>query len=258
LNFCTQRHFPYVFSPCNTAQIILAHLGATYHSTKWFCVPTNTKKVVGCRQWHFHPYRKLHQYKLRARASFAISSCNMASTVISKKLRLASGQKKDASLILDCFRGVTALKPYWNKWIVSDVWINIINSRYDISDDLKFSSKELNTAVSRNKQYKSNLIETTAIANPMGLYKAWFKTRKEDNKQTTIVAYYATSPNNLPTAPGRNSKWYYDMLSLLPRNARSTRSTVEKHRDKRCLGRRIDAYHNGTVPEEEKTRRNHL
>jgi hypothetical protein len=88
----------------------------------------------------------------------------------------------------------------------------------------------------------------------MGLYKAWFKTRKEDNKQTTIVAYYATSPNNLPTAPGGNSKWYYDMVSLLPRNARST-STVEKQRDKRCLPEEGGSMPTATAPTQKKKSR---
>jgi hypothetical protein len=46
----------------------------------------------------------------------------MASTVMSKKLRVATSQKKDASLILDCFRGVMALQPYWNKWIFLDMY----------------------------------------------------------------------------------------------------------------------------------------
>eukprot|EP00978_Attheya_sp_CCMP212_P000429 scaffold877_cov57-Attheya_sp.AAC.4 len=68
------------------------------------------------------------------------------------------------------------------------------------------------------------------MANPMGLYKAWFKTWQDD-KEATIVGYYATSPNNLPTAPGGNSKWCYDthgmVVSLLPRStgSMSTRST---------------------------------
>jgi hypothetical protein len=61
---------------------------------------------------------------------------------MSKKIGLVAGRKKDASLILDCFRGVTALHPYWNKWIASDVWVGIINNRYDISDELQFSSTQ--------------------------------------------------------------------------------------------------------------------
>jgi hypothetical protein len=63
----------------------------------------------------------------------------MASIVMSKKLQLGTGRKKDASLILGCFRGATALQPYWNKWIVSDVWVDIIESLYDIPDDLQFT-----------------------------------------------------------------------------------------------------------------------
>jgi hypothetical protein len=65
----------------------------------------------------------------------------MASIVMSKKLQLGSGRKKDVTLILGCFRGATALQPYWNKWIVSGVWVEIINSLYDISDDVKFQAK---------------------------------------------------------------------------------------------------------------------
>ena len=152
----------------------------------------------------------------------------MSSVVMSKKLRIGTGRKKDASLILSCFRNATALQPYWNKWIVSDVWVDIIESIYDIPDDLQFTSKELNTAVSRNKVYRSNNIETTTMTNPMGLYKAWLKTRK-DGKQMTIVVYYGSKPNSLPTAPGGNSKWIYDMVSLLPRSTRST-STVKKNK----------------------------
>jgi hypothetical protein len=158
----------------------------------------------------------------------------MASIVMSKKLQLGTGRKKDASLILGCFRGATALQPYWNKWIVSDVWVDIIESLYDIPDDLQFTSKELIAAVSRNKLYKSNNIETTAMTNPMGLYKAWFKTKK-DGKQKTIVGYYATKPNSLPTAPGANSKWIYDMVSLLPRSTRSTSTEEEQTTDKKSL-----------------------
>ena len=45
----------------------------------------------------------------------------MAALVISKKIYVGTGQKKDISFIVGCFRGATALQPYWNKWIVSDV-----------------------------------------------------------------------------------------------------------------------------------------
>ena len=97
-------------------------------------------------------------------------------------------KKRCIAFILACFRGATALQPYWNKWIVSDVWVDIINSLYDIPDDLQFTSKELIASVARNKVYKSNNIETTTMTNPMGVYKAWFKTHKDSGgKQATIV-----------------------------------------------------------------------
>jgi hypothetical protein len=150
-----------------------------------------------------------------------------------------------------------ALQPYSNEWIVPDVWVDIINSHYDIPDDLQFTSKELIAAVARNKVYKSNNIETTVMVNPMGLYKAWFKTRKDkEGKQATIVGYYATSPNTLPTAPGGNSKWCYDIVSLLPKNTRSSTSTVlEQQTDKRCLPEEGSMSTTASVPTQKKRRR---
>jgi hypothetical protein len=190
----------YVFPPCKTDQ---NYVGTPWHPLleEYWLVPwTNHQQDKSCRMLTtaLSPLHKLLQWKLWAGASFAI------------------GPKKGVSLILDCFQGATSLQPFWNKRIVSAVWVNIINSsRYDVSDDLKFSHRELNAAVSRNKLYKSSDLEMTAIANPMGLYKAWFKTRK-DNKQCTIVTYYATTPNTLTTVPGGNSKWVYGMVSVAP------------------------------------------
>jgi hypothetical protein len=75
------------------------------------------------------------------------------------------------------------LQPHWNKWIVSDVWVDIVNNRYDIADGLKFSSKELIAAASRNKVCKSNNIETALMSNPMGFCKACWCKRQEEHRE---------------------------------------------------------------------------
>jgi hypothetical protein len=106
------------------------------------------------------------------------------------------------------------------------VWVDIINSRYVISDNLKFSGKELTAAISRNKMYKSTSIETTTMGNKLGLYKAWIKKFDKYLKNTTLVAYYCTTPNTLPMLPGGNSKWYDDLVSVLP--SHNTHSTGGK------------------------------
>ena len=129
----------------------------------------------------------------------------MASNVISKKIQLAPGRKKNSALILDCFRDATQLKQYWNKWIVADVWIEIINDKFDITDSLKFESKELNAAISRNGNYRSNQIDATTMPNGIGLYKSWRKKRDDNKKMTTTYAYFSTAPNVLPTQPGGNT-----------------------------------------------------
>jgi hypothetical protein len=92
----------------------------------------------------------------------------MASIVMSKKIQLGTGRNKDSSIILGCFCGATALQPYWNKWIVLDVWVDIINSLYDIPDDIQFTSKELIAAVSRNKLYKSKKNRNDSDGKPNG------------------------------------------------------------------------------------------
>ena len=158
----------------------------------------------------------------------------MSSSVMVNKLQIAPGRKRDSSLILDCFRGVTALEPYWNKWIVVDLWVAIINSRYDLEEDLQFSGKELGAAISKNVAFKSHNIDSTAMTNPLGVYKAWKKKRDGNTKSFTLVAYYATAANVLPTPPGGNSIWYENVVSLVSKI--STRSSKEEEeRRKRSL-----------------------
>jgi hypothetical protein len=217
-----------VFSPYDT---ILAHLCAAQSSTNGSVdQPPTRKKLSDVNNGTYTPT------ETSSTLAPIQSSVNMASVVMSKKLRIGTGLGKDASFILDCFRGVTVLQPCWNKWIVSDVWVDIINAHHDPPDDLKFTSKELNAAVARNPQHQSNLTETMSMAKPMGLCKSWFKRRTTEGKQAKIVAHHATSPNALPTASpsGSKLKWCYDLLSLPSRKTRST-SRKEKQGGKRCL-----------------------
>jgi hypothetical protein len=107
-----------------------------------------------------------------------------------------------------------------------------VNSRYDLSDNLMFSGKELTAAITKNKVYKStSSIETTTMANQLGLYKA--KKQDKHRKNSTIVAYYCTIPDTLPIPPRGNSKWYDNIVSLLPRITH--RSSDKTQGDKRGL-----------------------
>jgi hypothetical protein len=74
----------------------------------------------------------------------------MSATGMHKNVQFGSVRKKDASLFLDCFRGVTTHREYWNKWIVDECWIDIINKRYDMPESIRFTAVELNRAISRN------------------------------------------------------------------------------------------------------------
>ncbi len=126
----------------------------------------------------------------------------MSATGASKNLRFATGRKKDTSLFLDCFRDVTVHKQYWNKWISDQCWIDIINERFDIPQSLQFTTRNLNTALSRSKIYDGIDILTTA--NGLGIYKSSYK-----KLNTQVTGYYITTPGVRPSEMlGGNSKWY--------------------------------------------------
>jgi hypothetical protein len=131
-----------VFSPCDT---ILAHLRLTHSSTNGCGPPTTKKKLSDADNGSFTPAETSS-----IRRFFPFSSVNVASVVMSKKLRIGTGREKDTSLVPDCFRGVKALRPCWNKWIVSDVWADIVNAHCDLSDDLKFTSEEVSVQSHQN------------------------------------------------------------------------------------------------------------
>ena len=163
-------------------------------------------------------------------ALFCTHFDNMASNVISKKIQLAPGRKKNCALILDCFRDVTKMKQFWNKWITTDLWIEIINDRYAIDEALKFTGKELSGAISRNGSYKSNQIDATTMPNGLGIYKASRKRRDGFKKMVTTTAYFATTPNVLPSQPGGNTTWYSNMSTFHNVDTRREPTTTENKR----------------------------
>ena len=88
--------------------------------------------------------------------------------------------KKDSSLYLACFDGVRQHQQYWNKWIVSDAWIDIINDRYELPSSLQFNSADLNRAIGRHPRFI--YIDTVGESNSEGIYKASYF-EKVDNKK---------------------------------------------------------------------------
>jgi hypothetical protein len=99
-----------------------------------------------------------------------------------------------------------------NKWINSDVWVELIHQRYDIPEGLKFTSTDLNATVTRNYPYKGYDIECTIVPNVIGVCKATKRAGTSGNKKT--AAYLYSKPQTLPLAPGGNSRWYHTSVSL--------------------------------------------
>jgi hypothetical protein len=82
--------------------------------------------VVDSRQWYFDRYQH-YTHPFRTGAFKNHIFIIMSATGMPKKLQFGPSQKKDASLFLDCFRGATKHKEYWNKWAVDECWIDVIN-----------------------------------------------------------------------------------------------------------------------------------
>ena len=149
----------------------------------------------------------------------------MSATGMHKKIQFGSGQKKDASLCLDCFRGTVKHREYWNKWIVDESWIDVINERYDIPEALVFTAVELNRAIARNAVFKAAGIDGLTLANGLGIYKSSYRPKGNGKR---VTGYYITTPGTKPSEmPGGNSKWYRTLVKELP-SAISTRQNPLK------------------------------
>ncbi len=66
-----------------------------------------------------------------------IRTLNNVDNTEPRKYTLRSKPKKGAKLYLGCFDSVRKHKHYWNKWIVDDCWIDIINERLEIATRLQ-------------------------------------------------------------------------------------------------------------------------
>ena len=87
-----------------------------------------------------------------------------------EKTIFALNGKKDAKLYLACFDFVRQHPQYWNKWILSDGWIHIINDVYDMTNSLKFVSTDLNRAIGKHPRF--SCIDNIGESNLEGIYKA--------------------------------------------------------------------------------------
>ena len=96
----------------------------------------------------------------------------MSATGMHERVQFGPSRKKDASLFLDCFRGVTKHREYWNKWVVDECWIDVINERYDMPESIRFTAVELNRAISRNAGFQAAGIDSLTLANSLGVYKS--------------------------------------------------------------------------------------
>jgi hypothetical protein len=123
-----------------------------------------------------------------------------------------SRSEKNTKLFLRCFDSVRQHKQYWNKWILDDGWIDIMEDRFEIPTSLKFDSSQLNGAISRDPRFCG--IDTVGDANLNGVCKATHNERV-GKKKSGLTACYVATPNALPQKPGGNAKWFGDIVSAV-------------------------------------------
>jgi hypothetical protein len=47
-------------------------------------------------------------------------------------------------------------------------------------------------------------------------------------KSSRLTAYYVTTPNTLPQKPGGNTRWYKDMVSMVPKPTNTRQNPTDK------------------------------
>jgi hypothetical protein len=139
----------------------------------------------------------------------------MSTTPNHEKAQFGGDVQKNSKLFLRCFDSVRQHKQYWNKWILDDGWIDIIEDRFEIPTKLKFGSSQLNRAIGRDQRFSG--IDTVGDANVNGVYKATYYERV-GKKKSRLTAYYVTTPNKLPQRPGGNTKWFRDIVCTVPKH----------------------------------------
>jgi hypothetical protein len=150
----------------------------------------------------------------------------MSATGIPEKFQFGSGRKKDASLFLDCFRGATKHREYWNKWIVDECWIDIINKRYNMPESIQFTAVELNRAISRNAVFKAAGIDAVTLANALGIYKSSYR---PNGYAKRVTGYYVTTPGMKPSEmPGGNTKWYTLIVNEIPIAVNTRQNAIKR------------------------------
>jgi hypothetical protein len=155
----------------------------------------------------------------------------MSATGMHEKVQFGPSRKKDASLFLDCFRGVTKHREYWNKWVVDECWIDVINERYDMPESIRFTAVELNRAISRNAGFQAAGIDSLTLANSLGVYKSSYRPpKKPGTSRRRVTGYYITTPGNKPSEmPGGNSKWYTTLVNEMPSAASTRQNPIKRN-----------------------------
>jgi hypothetical protein len=131
--------------------------------------------------------------------------------------------KKNAKLHVRCFDAVRKHTQHWNKWILDDCWIDIINEQFDIPTKLRFISDELNRAVGGDPRF-SGIIDSAGESNVNGVCKA---THQVGAKSLRLTACHVTSPMEFAQKPGGNTKWFRNIVSAVPTQPSQTKSTTQ-------------------------------
>jgi hypothetical protein len=142
----------------------------------------------------------------------------MSAAGMPKKVQLGSSRKKDASLLLDCFSGVTKHKECWNKGTVNQCWIDVTKERHGSNESMNLTAEELNGATARNAGCRSAGIDKATSANSFGIHKSSCRpTAVQSKARIGVAACCIATPGAKPSEmPGGNLKWHTSLVSDMP------------------------------------------
>ena len=87
-----------------------------------------------------------------------------------KKLHRVTTGTADPTLYVTMFRNTIVDTSYWNKWITTECWINLMKAKYNIDPILELTSNGLNRAIGSHPAFKMANIDAVSSTNGLGIF----------------------------------------------------------------------------------------
>jgi hypothetical protein len=98
-----------------------------------------------------------------------------------KKTGVNKGSQGKSHVIKTALQELMKCMELQNKWMMDEVWIEIINDRFNIPTGVVITTADLNSATSRDPAMKTCIVYT--MSNCLGMYKACYEKRVSNSSK---------------------------------------------------------------------------